>query len=478
MSSVRRSPGTDRCRAATPTRTTAPPPRSSCSSTSASWSPSPRRPPRLHHDLAHDHLSGIAGYAMVFFAIWWAWVNYTWFASAYDTDDIVFRLLTFVVMTGVLVLAAGVPRAAGEEHDFWLVVAGYVIMRVAMIPLWLRVAREHPAGRRTALRYAGGDRRDPGAVGLRTVFARRTTRVGWSLRRPRGGGDGRAYWAEHAGWARPGTGTTSRSATSCSRSSCSARSSWPPPRPSRAPSTTTDWSAQLAPHPRRAAAWCSRCGGSTSSGRWSTPCDGRRRSCSATCTASSFASAAAVGACLAMLVDIIEHEAHLATRTAVLAARGVRSSVYLLVISGLHSLADQSFATAIPAGGGGRASGWSALLGLDAGHQRAADRAGAGTQPRRPRTAYEPAAPSTASALESAGPARPRRTAARDTCSTSGTAASGARRRARCCAGALPHQVRLDQEPGPQDDGDDRVERGRCRPPATAASDTATITQE
>ena len=57
----------------------------------------------LHHDLALDHLDGLVGYAMVFFAIWWAWVNYSWFASAYDTGDIIFRLLTFVVMTGVLV---------------------------------------------------------------------------------------------------------------------------------------------------------------------------------------------------------------------------------------------------------------------------------------------------------------------------------------------------------------------------------------
>ena len=68
----------------------------------------------LHHDLAQGHLSGLAGYAMVFFAIWWAWVNYSWFASAYDTGDVIFRLLTFVVMTGVLVLAAGAPRAAGD----------------------------------------------------------------------------------------------------------------------------------------------------------------------------------------------------------------------------------------------------------------------------------------------------------------------------------------------------------------------------
>src|ERR1700712_4461012 len=109
----------------------------------------------LHHDLAHDHLAGLAGYAMVFFAIWWAWLNCSWFASAYDTGDIAFRLMTFLVMTGVLVLAAGVPRAAGQKHDFWIVGAGYVIMRSAMGPLWLRVAREHADARRTALRYAG-----------------------------------------------------------------------------------------------------------------------------------------------------------------------------------------------------------------------------------------------------------------------------------------------------------------------------------
>ena len=46
---------------------------------------------------------------MAFFAIWWAWMNYTWFASAYDNDDVGFRLLTFVIMSGALLLAAGVP---------------------------------------------------------------------------------------------------------------------------------------------------------------------------------------------------------------------------------------------------------------------------------------------------------------------------------------------------------------------------------
>ena len=36
---------------------------------------------------------GLVGYPMVFFAIWWAWMNFTWFASAYDNDDVLYRLV-------------------------------------------------------------------------------------------------------------------------------------------------------------------------------------------------------------------------------------------------------------------------------------------------------------------------------------------------------------------------------------------------
>ncbi|WP_371595075.1 low temperature requirement protein A [Rhodococcus sp. YH3-3] len=44
---------------------------------------------QLVHAVAEGHYAdGIAGYMFVFFALWWAWVNFTWFASAYDTDDV------------------------------------------------------------------------------------------------------------------------------------------------------------------------------------------------------------------------------------------------------------------------------------------------------------------------------------------------------------------------------------------------------
>jgi low temperature requirement protein LtrA len=113
---------------------------------------------RLVHSLAEGRPGhGITGYVLVFFAIWWAWVNFTWFASAYDSDDALYRVATLVQITGVLVLAAGVPRAF-EHYDYKVAVAGYLIMRLAQGFQWLRAAHDEtdPAARRTALRYVAG----------------------------------------------------------------------------------------------------------------------------------------------------------------------------------------------------------------------------------------------------------------------------------------------------------------------------------
>lgn len=111
----------------------------------------------LVHAVAEGHAGqGILNYAMAFFAIWWAWMNFTWFASAYDNDDVLYRVVTLVQIAGVLVLAAGISRAFAQ-HDFFLMWLGYVIMRVAMASQWLRAARcAEGAERRMAVRYATG----------------------------------------------------------------------------------------------------------------------------------------------------------------------------------------------------------------------------------------------------------------------------------------------------------------------------------
>ena len=107
----------------------------------------------LHHALVEGEVGhAVLSYSAVFFAIWWAWMNFTWFASAYDTDDVVYRLMTFVQIAGVLVLAAGV--AAAFDGDFLVVTIGYVVMRVSMTAQWLRAAGGDPLHRQTAVRYA------------------------------------------------------------------------------------------------------------------------------------------------------------------------------------------------------------------------------------------------------------------------------------------------------------------------------------
>ncbi|HEX7197255.1 MAG TPA: low temperature requirement protein A [Candidatus Limnocylindria bacterium] len=110
----------------------------------------------LHHEVAEGHLlEGALFFGMTFFAIWWAWMNFTWFASAYDTDDVLYRLLTFVQIAGVLVIASGVERAFAEL-DYATMTVGYLIMRIGLVAQWLRVAIEHPDRRQTALRFAIG----------------------------------------------------------------------------------------------------------------------------------------------------------------------------------------------------------------------------------------------------------------------------------------------------------------------------------
>jgi len=90
----------------------------------------------LAHYIAVDRVwTGIAGFGFAVFAVAWAWVNSSWFASAYDTDDWVMRLATMGQMVGVIVLALGLEQAFasidhGDVLNNGVMVAGYVVMRV------------------------------------------------------------------------------------------------------------------------------------------------------------------------------------------------------------------------------------------------------------------------------------------------------------------------------------------------------------
>jgi low temperature requirement protein LtrA len=112
------------------------------------------------HLLAENHVgAGLLAFSFAAFAICWAWINFAWFASAYDTDDWIYRLMTMLQMVGVIVLALGLPAmfasiAHGGPVGNKVMVAGYIIMRIALVAQWLRAASQDPARRSACLTYA------------------------------------------------------------------------------------------------------------------------------------------------------------------------------------------------------------------------------------------------------------------------------------------------------------------------------------
>jgi low temperature requirement protein LtrA len=115
---------------------------------------------QLAHGIVVGHWqTATVAFVLAMLAVVWAWINVSWFASAFDDDDWLFRLLTLVQMTGVIVLAIGLPALfvsiqEGDVLDLRLLVLGYVVMRVALILQWIRAVRSDPRYKPLALTYA------------------------------------------------------------------------------------------------------------------------------------------------------------------------------------------------------------------------------------------------------------------------------------------------------------------------------------
>jgi low temperature requirement protein LtrA len=114
---------------------------------------------QLAEHLSVGHVwSALGAYVFATWAVSWAWLNYTWFASAYGNDDLLLRLATIVQMIGVVILIYGLPAsfesaAHGESPNNLLMVLGYVTMRVPLIALWLRACSQDAAHRHNAVSY-------------------------------------------------------------------------------------------------------------------------------------------------------------------------------------------------------------------------------------------------------------------------------------------------------------------------------------
>jgi low temperature requirement protein LtrA len=83
--------------------------------------------------------AGFGRFLALFLPIGWAWAGFTFYATRFDTDDLVYRLLTLLGMFGVAALASAVPDALhGGQNRF---VVAYVFVRVVLIALYARAYR-------------------------------------------------------------------------------------------------------------------------------------------------------------------------------------------------------------------------------------------------------------------------------------------------------------------------------------------------
>jgi low temperature requirement protein LtrA len=83
---------------------------------------------------------GFGRYLALFLPISWAWAGFAFYATRFDTDDLVYRLLTLLGMFFVAALASTVPDALhGGQNAF---VVAYVSVRLVLLVLYARVYRD------------------------------------------------------------------------------------------------------------------------------------------------------------------------------------------------------------------------------------------------------------------------------------------------------------------------------------------------
>ncbi len=77
--------------------------------------------------------TGLAQGMLVLAALWWAWVGYAWLTNVIDPQEGWPRIVVFVAMAALLVVALAVPEAFGDEGLLFAV--AYGVVRVAHLVL-------------------------------------------------------------------------------------------------------------------------------------------------------------------------------------------------------------------------------------------------------------------------------------------------------------------------------------------------------
>ena len=93
---------------------------------------------------------------LVLGVLWWSWVGYAWLTSVVDPDDGLVRVVMFVAMAAMLVVALCVPEAF-DNRGLGLTLAGaYAVVRSAHIGLFMIASTDDPRLRRSVISLGCG----------------------------------------------------------------------------------------------------------------------------------------------------------------------------------------------------------------------------------------------------------------------------------------------------------------------------------
>ncbi len=97
---------------------------------------------------------GVLTFVVLFVPIWWSWTGMAFFMTRFNLDDLGHRLLVFVQMFAVAVLAINVHEGLGDTSQGFAL--GYVMARVVLILMYVRAGQLRPQARTLTRRYVSG----------------------------------------------------------------------------------------------------------------------------------------------------------------------------------------------------------------------------------------------------------------------------------------------------------------------------------
>jgi len=103
----------------------------------------------------HSDTGGFLKYVALLVPVWWSWVGFTFYADRFESEETVYRVLTFAGMLAVTGFALTLGDAFSAAGDPAFIVC-YVLVRLVIIAMYVRSAFYIPLARILSLQFIVG----------------------------------------------------------------------------------------------------------------------------------------------------------------------------------------------------------------------------------------------------------------------------------------------------------------------------------